>query len=128
MKCPKCKYTAFDYLDSCPRCGKDLVAEKANLNIFSFKPSPLFLLGSVTSDLKDSESNFEALKSAEGGTNIELDSDEVYDDGSELGIHIDEKTFSEPDKGIELTIDDLDISSVDKELDLESGDLELNKK
>ena len=128
MKCPKCKYTTFDYLDSCPRCGKDLVAEKANLNIFSFKPSPLFLLGSVTSDLKDSESNFEALKSAEGGTNIELDSDEVYDDGSELGIHIDEKTFSEPDKGIELTIDDLDRSSVDKELDQESGDLELNKK
>jgi len=128
MKCPKCNYTTFDYLDSCPRCGKDLVAEKANLSIFSFKPSPLFLLGSVTSDLKDSESSFEALKSAEGGANIELEPDEVYDDGSEFGIHIDEKTFSELDKGIELTIDDLDISSVDKKLDLESGDLEPNKK
>ncbi len=24
MKCPKCNYTSFDYLDSCKKCGKDL--------------------------------------------------------------------------------------------------------
>jgi hypothetical protein len=24
VKCPKCNYTSFDYLDSCKKCGKDL--------------------------------------------------------------------------------------------------------
>jgi len=119
MKCPKCKYTTFDYLDSCPRCGKDLVAEKAKLNIFSYKPNPLFLLGSLTGDLSDSAFSFDALKSAEGGTNVELKPDEVYDDGSELDITIDEKTVSEPDKYLELDIDDLDMSPGDKELELD---------
>ena len=29
MRCPKCGYTSFDYLDSCKKCGNDLVAFKA---------------------------------------------------------------------------------------------------
>jgi len=24
VKCPKCNYTSFDYLDNCKKCGKDL--------------------------------------------------------------------------------------------------------
>ncbi|GAB6083305.1 hypothetical protein JCM30471_22190 [Desulfuromonas carbonis] len=29
MKCPKCGFTSFDYLDSCKKCGGDLAAFKA---------------------------------------------------------------------------------------------------
>jgi len=29
MKCPKCGFTSFDYLDSCKKCGSDLAAFKA---------------------------------------------------------------------------------------------------
>ena len=29
MKCPKCGFTSFDYLESCRKCGNDLVAFKA---------------------------------------------------------------------------------------------------
>lgn len=33
MKCPKCGYTSFDHLDSCKKCGKDLVEFKERYGI-----------------------------------------------------------------------------------------------
>ena len=35
MKCPKCGYTSFDYLDECKKCGKDLAEHKEKYNIRS---------------------------------------------------------------------------------------------
>lgn len=35
MRCPKCGYTSFDHLDSCKKCGKDLVEFKARYGIKS---------------------------------------------------------------------------------------------
>ena len=35
MKCPKCNYTSFDYLDSCKKCGKDLLEHRESYNIRS---------------------------------------------------------------------------------------------
>jgi hypothetical protein len=35
MKCPKCNYTSFDYLDSCKKCGKDLLEHREKHNIRS---------------------------------------------------------------------------------------------
>lgn len=35
MKCPKCGYNSFDYLDSCKKCGKDLVEFKQQFGIKS---------------------------------------------------------------------------------------------
>ena len=35
MKCPKCNYISFDYLDSCNKCGKDLTEHKEKHNIRS---------------------------------------------------------------------------------------------
>ncbi len=35
MKCPKCGYNSFDYLDSCKKCSKDLTEHKARFNIQS---------------------------------------------------------------------------------------------
>ncbi len=35
MKCPKCGYTSFDYLDECKKCGKDLVEHKEKYKIRS---------------------------------------------------------------------------------------------
>jgi hypothetical protein len=35
MKCPKCGYNSFDYLDSCKKCNKDLTEHKARFNIQS---------------------------------------------------------------------------------------------
>jgi len=38
MKCPKCGYTSFDYLDRCKSCGEDLVPTKIKLNIYTKQP------------------------------------------------------------------------------------------
>ena len=35
MKCPKCGYNSFDYLDSCKKCNKDLTEHKTRFNIQS---------------------------------------------------------------------------------------------
>jgi len=35
MKCPKCGYNSFDYLDSCKKCNKDLTEHRARFNIQS---------------------------------------------------------------------------------------------
>lgn len=47
MKCPKCGYISFDYNTSCPKCNKDISAEQKKLNLPSFMPDPLPLLGSL---------------------------------------------------------------------------------
>ena len=38
MRCPKCGYTNFDYLDRCKTCGEDLVPAKIKLNIYTKPP------------------------------------------------------------------------------------------
>ena len=120
MKCPKCKFITFDYFDTCPRCGKDMTGEKAKLNIFSVKPNPPFMLGSLTGDLSDSAFGIEALEPTKGEVeDIEMKPEEVYDDGSELDISIDEKPVSEPDKDLELDINDLGMSSDNKDMELD---------
>ena len=35
MRCPKCGYNSFDYLDSCKKCGKDLAEHKQKFGIVS---------------------------------------------------------------------------------------------
>ncbi|MBN1956965.1 MAG: RDD family protein [Desulfuromonadales bacterium] len=46
MRCPKCGYTSFDHLDSCKKCGKDLVEFKARYGIKS-----ILFPGQVTADV-----------------------------------------------------------------------------
>ena len=38
MKCPKCSFTSFDYVDRCKSCGEDLVPAKIKLNIYTKPP------------------------------------------------------------------------------------------
>ncbi len=117
MKCPKCKYTTFDYADTCPRCGKDISGEKAKLNIIAIKPNTPFLLGSLTGDLDDSSAAFvvpEAVK--EASESMTIDTGDIYDDGSELNINIDE----EPMVDSESEADDVvDLSSTEADQELE---------
>jgi len=36
MKCPKCGYHSFDYLDNCKKCGQDLSDHKTKFNLSGF--------------------------------------------------------------------------------------------
>lgn len=38
MKCPKCNYTGFDYLDICKQCGTDLRDTRSLLQIIAVSP------------------------------------------------------------------------------------------
>lgn len=41
MKCPKCGYTSFDYLDACKKCGTDLSAVRAMLGVIAVAPDDM---------------------------------------------------------------------------------------
>ena len=59
MFCRKCKYTSFDYLDTCPECGFDWKQQKKNLNLDWLKPStnhPDLSRGAFEEDLQSGSS------------------------------------------------------------------------
>ena len=123
MKCPKCKYTTFDYLDTCPRCGKDISSEKAKLNISSIKPNPPFLLGSLTGDLNDSAFAMKVPEAAEPpleSMSMELKAEDIYDDGSELNIDMGKESPPEPSSS-DIDLGDLDSTEGDEDLELDFG-------
>ena len=35
MKCPKCRYTSFQYLESCRKCGHALAEQRAALGLYA---------------------------------------------------------------------------------------------
>ena len=54
MRCSKCGYVSFDYLDRCKSCGEDLVPAKIKLNIYAKQPKLVagddgFVMGKVGS-------------------------------------------------------------------------------
>jgi hypothetical protein len=58
MKCTRCGYTSFDYLDRCKNCGEDLVPAKIKLNIYTKQPqldtgSDGFMINRVGNKTKD---------------------------------------------------------------------------
>ena len=55
MRCPKCGYVSFDYLNRCKKCSRDLADARGMLNLLDAKPAVPFLLGSlVGATLQDS--------------------------------------------------------------------------
>jgi hypothetical protein len=44
MKCPKCGYTSFPYLENCAKCGHALTEQRAALGIYALRPEPPDLL------------------------------------------------------------------------------------
>jgi ribosomal protein L37E len=58
MKCPRCGYTSFDYLDRCKSCGEDLMPAKIKLNIYTKQPEldtgdDGFMINRVSNKTKD---------------------------------------------------------------------------
>lgn len=51
MKCPKCSYVSFDFLDACRKCDVDLVDFKAQIGLAAVKPGDLDLSVMLQDDL-----------------------------------------------------------------------------
>ena len=67
MKCPRCDFISFDYLDRCANCGRMLLGVRKDLNLSGLKPEVPFLLGSLIGDLQgDFASAQEPLKPSPG--------------------------------------------------------------
>ncbi len=43
MRCPKCGFISFDYLDRCTKCQTDLTEERLKLNLLDITPNPISL-------------------------------------------------------------------------------------
>jgi hypothetical protein len=103
MKCPKCNYTTFDYLDTCPRCGKDLTEEKNRCNISFVKSKTPFLLESLIGNMDGSVAGGKGLDENVKDA-ARHKGEPVYDDGSELDIDVD---FEELELNLDLDEDDV---------------------
>ena len=44
MKCPKCGYVSFEYLDACRKCGRDFTQLKSDMGITTFVPGVINVL------------------------------------------------------------------------------------
>ena len=55
MKCPRCDYTSFDYLESCRKCGSNLIVVREALRLPAIKPEVPFLLGSLLEDFEEAQ-------------------------------------------------------------------------
>ncbi len=44
MKCPKCSYVSFEYLDRCTNCGKELAEHKSEFGIDFIRYSSINIL------------------------------------------------------------------------------------
>ena len=40
MKCPKCSYTSFPYLESCRKCGRELTEVRELFGVYGLPPNP----------------------------------------------------------------------------------------
>jgi hypothetical protein len=100
MKCPKCSYISFDYNERCPKCNKDLAPEQRKRNLVAFKHNPPFFLGSLTGEVTDIESAYEA-EASMGAARLE---------GEDLDMHLDSEVGPEMGADVEdvsLDLDDL---------------------
>jgi hypothetical protein len=44
MKCPKCGYTSFAYLENCLKCSQGLAEQQAAFGLYALRPNPPDLL------------------------------------------------------------------------------------
>ncbi|WP_243372274.1 hypothetical protein [Geotalea sp. SG265] len=110
MKCPKCGYNSFEFLDQCKKCGNDLVSFKVSKGIRSvLAPVEERVVGPVAAGIVS--------PGAQAGQSIPLPEDENFSweepavetnpsaPGEEAGMA--EFSFGEPASESEPSLDDL---------------------
>ncbi|MDY6864141.1 MAG: hypothetical protein SV062_14280, partial [Thermodesulfobacteriota bacterium] len=112
MKCPKCGYISFDYLESCKKCNKDLVQTRELLGIISPVPPELTL------DLGSGEGKY----ISEGASQfIETDSVTSTEE-AEAVLDIEELSESTAEFKIQK-LDTADQGEIEAEMEISSGEV-----
>lgn len=114
MRCPKCGYVSFDYLERCQKCNADLTGERTRLGLHGFRPDPLSLL--ELADRQTSAASRE--KESKGETAAAAKPKEEMDLSFSLDLSAPQRKTGEPspaqkpfdlEKELELTLDGLEI-------------------
>ncbi len=89
MKCPKCGYYSFDYLDNCRKCSIDLTEHKVKFNLRGFfateqaaqtEPEATAVEDSEEAEVSSEETadfGFDFLEEAEDATSLGNDKEDV---------------------------------------------------
>lgn len=65
MRCPKCGYVSFDHNDSCPKCRRNLITERDQLNLPSYAPDPPYFLGRLLGESGEASVAYHSAKNGE---------------------------------------------------------------
>ena len=120
MKCPKCGYTSFDYSETCPRCNKDLIAEREKMNLPPYRPNPTVFLGALPDEgpelppAGEQEMEFEVgdsqtLEADQGAMGDDQDFEILLDTVSEKKEEPSGLTLERADDDLFLDTEDLEI-------------------
>jgi hypothetical protein len=138
MKCPKCNYVSFDYNQVCPKCNKDISAEQLRMNLPTYRPSPLSLLGALTGEAGQGEDsvfdegqnldmdfeitgNGEAEKPEETSQPSDLLESKLLEEEEEIE-HLEPLSDFEEDEGEKISPEAFEISLEDSEKTLAHSD------
>jgi len=117
MKCPKCGYTSFDYVQVCPKCNKDISGVRDKMKLPSYAPNPPSLLNSLIG--KTSKSNIdlktERVESMTAEEEIGFDAEELQ------GIYSTE-TPLESDEENKIQLESLPVEEIEEP----SGQIDLS--
>jgi hypothetical protein len=72
MKCPKCGYISFDSNDVCPKCKKNIAAERDHMNLPAFRAMPPSMLGGLVGEENDADVDVK-IQESDDTSGMELD-------------------------------------------------------
>lgn len=126
MKCPKCGYVSFDHNQACPKCKKDISAERNKLNLPDFEPSVPFLLGALTGEAEEAGMDID-LSGPEAPVlsppDEELAAEPLSNAGSEESLEEEAIEFGESDQDLSLDLEDIEGPSEEEgDIDLSGGE------
>lgn len=129
MKCPKCNYVSFDYLDTCKKCGYDLAEYREERGIKVVKPEPMDIFGEKE---KKDETLPESPEVSE--TPVEDKAREEEKEAIEIeptlekGVESETKKEKEEESIQDKAIEPIELEEPTDELEIEKGVSETEKK
>jgi hypothetical protein len=117
MKCPKCGYVSFEYLDACRKCGRDLSQFKAAVGIAAFTPGVINVLKYVEGSEEEEETETSTSKAA---TAIEEPTPETTQETA-LGHHLYSPAISVEEAAVKTAEETLGEAAAE-----EKGEIEFN--
>jgi len=133
MKCPRCGYISFDHNEVCPKCKKNIAAERDKLNLPDYRPAPPPVLGALIGEADDygagdgnHESGFEqdVGLSAEDSQAIEA-MEQTFKDSQDFELQL-ETVLDEEGEESPGNIDLSDVTSRSASAEIQSRETTLN--